>query len=146
MTEVAFHFNVLDRTLHLCRLLRKVVGSGKRALVLLPTEHMAQVNQTLWAFSQEDFIAHASVQDALSVQQRSAVLLADAPVDPGHTQVLINTRPEMPQGFELFERVLELVGTQDEDKASARQRWRSYSQQGYAIQQHDLAKSKAQAA
>lgn len=146
MTEVAFHFNVPDRTHYLCRLLRKVVGSGKRALVLLPSERMAEVNHALWAFSQEDFIAHATTQDAASVQQRSLVLLAETVVDAGHAQVLINLRPDMPQGFDVFERVLELVGLEEDERLSARQRWRAYRQQGYALQQFDLAIPRTQAA
>ncbi len=142
MTEVAFHFNLPDPTHYLCRLLRKVVGVGKKALVLLPPTRVAELDQLLWTFSQEDFLPHARSSDVASVCQRSPVLLATGMCDPGHSQVLINTLAGVPEGFERFERVIELVGPSDEERLAARQRWRAYAQQGYGLVRHDLAHAK----
>ena len=46
---------------------------------------------------------------------------------------------QVPAGFERFERLIELVGNVDDDRAQARQRWRHYADRGYAITHHDLA-------
>lgn len=143
MTEVAFHFNVPDKTQYLCRLLRKVVGAGKRALVLLPEPMMPELDQALWTFSQEDFIAHALGSDDASLRQRSAVVLAGTMLEAGHTQVLVNCQPEVPIGFERFERVLEIVGHDENERVQARQRWRAYTQQGYDLIRHDLSQRSA---
>ncbi|HEX5806058.1 MAG TPA: DNA polymerase III subunit chi [Macromonas sp.] len=143
MTEVAFHFNVPDKTLYLCRLLRKVVAAGKRALVLLPAPLVPTVDQALWTFSQEDFLAHALEQDTPTVKQRSAIVLASQVCDAGHQQVLINCLAELPPGFERFERVLEIVGSDEAERAQARQRWRAYVQQGYDLIRHDVAQRAA---
>ena len=45
----------------------------------------------------------------------------------------------VPQGFEQYQRLIELVGTAEDDRAHARQRWRHYAGRGLAIQRHDLA-------
>jgi DNA polymerase-3 subunit chi len=44
----------------------------------------------------------------------------------------------MPEGFDVFDRVIEVVSVDEEDRATARLRWKQYVQQGYAIQRHDL--------
>jgi DNA polymerase-3 subunit chi len=38
-------------------------------------------------------------------------------------------------------RLIEVVGPDDEDKASARQRWKHYTQHGFHINRYDLAGS-----
>ena len=42
-----------------------------------------------------------------------------------------------------FERVIELVGLEDEDRQAARQRWKHYATRGYAIARHDLGAAPA---
>jgi DNA polymerase-3 subunit chi len=44
----------------------------------------------------------------------------------------------MPQGYETFERVIEVVGLGEEDKTHARERWKTYSKRGYTLVKHDL--------
>lgn len=139
MTEVAFHFNVPDKVNYLCRLLRKVTGTGKRALVLLPDGDLHDLDSALWTFSQSDFISHTTGNDTQTIRNRSAVVLATQPCDVGHHDVLVNTLPDVPSGFAGFDRVLEIVGLEPDDRLQARARWKLYAQQGYAVQQYDVA-------
>ena len=44
----------------------------------------------------------------------------------------------MPQGYETFERVIEVVGLSDEDRSHARERWKNYAKRGYSMVKHDL--------
>lgn len=139
MTEVAFHFNVADRTDYLCRLLRKVLAAHRQALVLLPESVLGELDRTLWTFSQQDFVPHALVSAPTTIRERSPVLLASTPCDVAHSDVLINTLPEVPQGFERFARLLEIVGLDESERLPARQRWRYYTQQGYPLVRYDVA-------
>ena len=51
----------------------------------------------------------------------------------------MNLGGQMPTGFARFERVVEVVSADDEqDRQLARQRWREYTAQGYAIVRRDL--------
>jgi len=45
----------------------------------------------------------------------------------------------VPEGFERFERLIEVVSQDDGDRQRARARWKHYADRGYAIQRHDLA-------
>jgi len=139
MTEVAFHFNAPDKQAYACRLLRKAVGSGARVVVTAPSEVLAHLNSLLWTFSQLDFVAHATAGDPPRVQAASPVFLAESLADVPHRQVLLNLGQQVPAGFEDFERLIEVVSLDDDDRQGARGRWKQYSERGHAIVRHDLA-------
>lgn len=143
MTEVAFHFNAPDKVGYACRLLRKAVASGARVVVTGEPALLRTLDVALWSFSPLDFIAHCHNPKDATMRDASAVVLADslpelAP-DMAQRPVLLNLGQEVPAGFERFERLIEVVTLQDEDRASARGRWRHYADRGYAIKRHDLA-------
>ncbi len=140
MTEVAFHFNAPDKLAYACRLLRKAAAAGSRVVVTAPAEALARLDTLLWTFSQTDFIAHARVPGEADVVAASPVLLTETPGAAGlpHHQVLLNLGGQMPAGFEAYERVIEVVSLDEEDRQQARGRWKAYASQGYDIVRHDL--------
>lgn len=144
MTEVAFHFNVPDKLGYACRLLRKAHAAGSRVVVTGPAEELRTLDVQLWTFSPAEFIphCHATAADPALVDA-SPVLLADAPRGTPHQEVLVNLGAAVPDGFERFERLIELVTQEDDDRQQARLRWKHYASRGYAITRHDLAAREA---
>jgi len=61
--------------------------------------------------------------------------------DPLHDGVLINLRAEQPPYFSRFERLIEIVSLDDEDRRLARERYRFYRERGYPLDSHDLSRS-----
>ena len=59
MTQVAFHIGIDDRVGYACRLLRKAVASGAKALVVGEPDTLAALDKALWDFEQTSFFAHA---------------------------------------------------------------------------------------
>ena len=98
-----------------------------------------QLDADLWAVSPVDFIAHGVVGTAQSALDRAAVLLVRnlTQVDDSRP-VLINLDTTVPDGFARFERVIEIVSNDEEDRQSARSRWKHYTAMGYEIKRHDL--------
>lgn len=139
MTEVAFHFNAPDKLSYACRLLRKAVGSGARVVVTGEAGLLRELDVALWTFSALEFVPHCRSSDAPATLAASPVVLADAPRAAPHQQVLVNLGLPVPEGFERFERLIEVVTQEDEDRQQARQRWKHYADRGYAIVRHDLA-------
>lgn len=139
MTEVAFHFNAPDRVAYACRLLRKAVGSGAKLVVTGLPETLQQLDAALWTFSPTDFVPHCFLESEPYVVAASPVILAPSIQSVPHQQVLVNLGQLVPGGFERFERVIEVVGLDDEDRQLARGRWKHYADLGYAITRHDLA-------
>lgn len=141
MTDIAFHFNMPDKVQYACRLLRKGVNSGAKLTVTGPQALLADLDERLWTFSALDFIPHGFFDHSSAQSARAPVLLAS---DISHTQLhpwLLNVGDTVPAGFERFERVIELVGTSEEDRERSRARWRQYSAGGHKIARFDVASS-----
>ncbi|MEI8168825.1 MAG: DNA polymerase III subunit chi [Rhodoferax sp.] len=138
MTEVAFHFNAPDPVAYTCRLLRKAVSSGAKLVVVGSPDTLQQLDVGLWTFSATDFVPHCYIDSDPNILATSPVVLATTTASVPHQQVLINLGHSVPDGFELFERVIEVVGLGDDDRQLARSRWKSYTDCGYTITRHDL--------
>ena len=140
MTEVAFHFNAPDKLGYACRLLRKAVAKGSKVVVTGEAELLRDLDVALWTFAPLEFIPHCQQEgSAPAVLAASAVVLADAPRAAPHHQVLVNLGRQVPDGFERFERLIEVVTADEADRLQARQRWKHYAERGYAITRHDRA-------
>ena len=140
MTEVAFHFNAPDKLGYACRLLRKAHAAGSRVVVTGRPELLRELDVTLWTFGALEFIPHCyGATQGERVQARSPVVLSDSARAAPHQEVLVNLGPEVPEGFERFERLIEVVTLDGEERQQARRRWKHYADRGYSIQRHDLA-------
>ncbi|HVL74403.1 MAG TPA: DNA polymerase III subunit chi, partial [Noviherbaspirillum sp.] len=51
-----------------------------------------------------------------------------------HHEVMVNLSPATPALFARFERLIELVGLDEADRAAGRERFRHYRQRGYPIE------------
>lgn len=145
MTEVTFHFNAPDKIGYACRLLRKALGSGAKVVVTGEDGLLRDLDVALWNFSAVDFLPHCRDTDAgPGVLAASPVVLAASARSAPHQQVLVNLGAAVPEGFERFERLIEVVSVEDGDRQLARRRWKRYADRGYAIAQHDLIAREAQ--
>lgn len=143
MTAVAFHFGVASKQDYTCRLLRKAVASGARLVVLTDAAQLEQLDRALWALSPVDFVAHCVASAPAAVRNRSPVILAthtSQVPDPELRQILLNTTDTVPEGFEQFNRLIEIVSAQESDRLLARQRWRHYAGKGHSIEKHEVSK------
>ena len=88
-----------------------------------------------------EFVAHAWVREAEAVPaglRDGIVWLAPDPLAAPVHETLLNLGDAAPRGFESFERLIELVSTDESDRAAARERWKSYAGRGYAIARHEV--------
>lgn len=139
MTEVAFHFNMPDKTQYLCRLLRKAVTQGAQVAVTGPQQALDELDRALWSFSATDFVPHCRADSDPAVLEASPIVLGVTPSQAPHHDVLLNLDAQVPSGFERFERVIEVVGPHDDERVQSRLRWKYYQQRGYALVRHDLS-------
>jgi len=136
MTEVSFHFNVADRTDYTCRLVRKASRLGASVVLAGPAEALAHFDRALWTFDDLEFLPHVLLRPGQPVAPRlsaTRVWLAQDASQPGHHEVLVNLGADAPAGFESFEKVVEIVSTDEADRLAARVRWKHYKARGYAI-------------
>ncbi len=144
MTEVTFHVRVADPLAHACRLVRKAWASGAQVVVTAEPDVLRELDTSLWTFAERDFIPHCVAGAAPAhVQARSPVVLAADPLSGPHRQVLVNLAPRVPEGFERFERLVEVVGAEPEAHGEGRRRWKHYKDRGYALVHHDMSEPRA---
>lgn len=146
MTEIAFHFNLPDKLAYACRLLRKACTQGKSVGVLAPPDVLHDLDQRLWTFSALDFVPHCLAGAASGLAAVSPVVLTSDSAALTESGVLVHAGLALPVGFERFKRLIELVGTSDEERAAARQRWRHYAERGYTVTSSDFAQRRARLA
>ncbi len=141
MTRVSFHFNVPQRLVYACRLLRKATRQNARVTVTGDRGALAELDRALWSFEPTEFIPHVLLREGETLSERlhdTPVCLTAHPGQAPHHGVLVNLGNEPPAGFESFERLIEIVSTDETDRAAARARWKHYAARGYEIEKHEV--------
>lgn len=130
MTRVDFHSQVNDKIHYSCRLIRKARAANCQILVLSQDQQQAQaLDQALWNFSASDFLPHVMLDSPLA-QQTPILITTTLQTALPHYDLLINLSQHLPENFQQFNRVIEVISQQEDDAASGRQRFRLYQQQG----------------
>ena len=138
MTEVEFHFNAPDKLAYACRFVRKALRHEARVAVVAAPEPLQQLDRMLWELGATDFVAHCLDTASDELLRASPVLLSARPADSVHKEILLNLGDAIPEGFDQFARLVEVVSLAEQDRQLARMRWRGYAAQGYAIARRDL--------
>lgn len=143
MTTIDFYFNAEDRLQVACRLAGKALSQKKRMLVYAPDSELAsRIDRMLWTWPALGFVPHCAVHDALAPDTPVLIGGEEAwKTQPAGCDVILNLGAGCPPHFERFDRLLEVVGSGDEERNAGRERYRFYQHRGYKITNHDLAKS-----
>lgn len=133
MTRIDFHSNVPDKHDYACRLVRKARAANCRIVVLTKdSAELAALDDRLWTFADRSFLPHVAADDPLAAS--TPVILAHSDdAELPHHEVLINLSERTPAHFARFERMVEIVSSEDQEKAAGRERYRFYQQRGYPL-------------
>jgi DNA polymerase-3 subunit chi len=138
VTSIDFYFNAADRLQVACRLAGKALAQGRQLLVYAPEgDSASRIDKLLWTWPATGFVPHCSLHDPLAPD--TPVLIAADAEAPARCELLLNLAASCPPHFERFERLLEVVGADEGERAAGRERYRYYRSRGYAIANHDLA-------
>ena len=133
MTRIDFYHYAEDKLRFACRLAARAYDQSSRVVVYSPdAEALARLDKDLWTFQATRFVPHCYAGASLAGE--TPVILAASDEHLPHHDVLLNLADEWPPFFSTFERLLEIVAADDEDKAKARLRYAFYRKRGYDIQ------------
>lgn len=122
-----------------CRLSQKIYSLGQAAFIHTEDiEQAKELDDLLWTFDQGSFVPHSVQQDAEEMPN-TPLLLGGAPPPQGRHDVLISLGKAVPDCYAQYERICEFVDDTAEEKASARERYRFYRDQGLAPGHHDIS-------
>jgi len=122
-----------------CRLCRKIHTLGHRIYVQTPDlEQARKLDELMWTFDQSSFVPHG-LYDPGQVEMDTPIALGPHPPSGGDYEVLVTMLDTVPDQYDEFARVAELVDNTPEDKALARDRYRWYRDRGCELSKHDLS-------
>ena len=138
MTRIDFYTQVENKTRLAFTIGCKVVAREQRMVILLQDANaMDELDKSLWSLAATSFLPHCKESDPLAPRTPIILTCSKPPADAD--QVLLNLAAGPPDFFGRFERLIEFVGTQPDDIARSRERFRFYRDRGYEIQTHNLA-------
>lgn len=137
MTRIDFYYDAADRLLVACRLAAKAAQQNLRVLIYAPDAETARaMDRMLWTSPPTGFVPHCMAHDRLAAE--TPVLITEDRETVPHDEVLVNLSAERPAHFARFQRLVEIVGREEAERAAARDRFRFYRERGYQIYTHDL--------
>lgn len=138
---IDFHVNVDHGVTYACRVVRKARAAGKTVLAFSrDRERRARLDMALWTFSALDFLPHVELPSVHA--PRTPVWLSGSADEAGRDLLLLlddEAPPDFAAWFPRFERVIEVVSTDPEERARARTRFRLYREAGFTPVAHEVA-------
>ena len=133
MTRIDFHTNIPDKLTYACRLARKALAArGKLVLLAEDAAQAAALNEALWTLSATDFLPHVMAGDALA-PHTPIIVTHDEEAEFPHADMLVNLTRRVPSTVDKFQRVFEIISTDEDDAAAGRKRYVAYKQQSYPL-------------
>jgi DNA polymerase-3 subunit chi len=138
MTRVIFYSNVSDKQAALMILIRKALAKRHLITLFAESEQSAKVySDVLWQQEAISFLPNVLASDALANQTPVVIGWQDDQLC--QDDILVNLAQRQLTVFSRFKQLVELVGTDEQDKALARERFKFYRDRGYEIKHFDEA-------
>lgn len=143
MTKVDFYIlQSGSREQTACKLIEKAYSLGHRIYVHTGSEDQVnKIDNLLWTFRAGSFIPHQCYQadaDQTEANKETPVQIGAHEAPDIDSDVLVNLATEVPLFFSRFQRVAELIGTDDTTKTQGRERYRFYKDRGYQLETHNV--------
>jgi DNA polymerase III subunit chi len=140
MTRIEFYFNVSNKPQALADLVQAACNKRRKVTIATENEALAsKVSADLWQNKPSSFLPNALANQLTGAQ--TPIIIHWPTCELLQDDLLINLTPNEPVFFSRFTQLIELVGDEEQDKRSARARFKFYRDRGYEIKSVDLAKT-----
>lgn len=137
MTEIKFFFNVDNKLQFACKLAKRACDEGRKMIVYAPSPKLAdEFDRLLWTFSQLSFVPHVKAGHAFAAE--TPIVIASDDTGLTHHQALLNIGDDPPPFFSRFDALREVVSSDGDDRASARERMKFYKSRGFDVRTQDM--------
>jgi len=137
VTRIDFYRYAEDKLRFACRLAARAFDASSRLVVYTPdAKVLGKFDELLWTYQATRFVPHCMAGAAIEAE--TPVILASSGESLPHHDVLLNLGDEWPPFFATFERLLEIVSTDEADKERARARYSFYKQRGYELKVNEV--------
>ncbi len=142
MPELSFYVlqsdSFHDRYFFACRLIEKAYQNGQFCYVLMDSLAEAQIlDDMLWTFRTGSFIPH-QIMTQTPPDIVSQVLIGTQNTPPAWRSIVFNLSSQLPENWETFGRILEILDNSENTKIAGRARYAAYKRTGATITTHKL--------
>ena len=134
VTAVEFRTGVRDKRGYALRWLRLAARRGARVRVLGSPTELQALSQLLWVADKESFLPHAMAMAGTVPSgqglQRTPLWLGAGPVAGDEPPLLLNLGQELPTRTQGYERIIDVVSTEEDEVRAGRERWAAYKRLG----------------
>ncbi len=145
MTETSFYIlktdQPRDRYIVACRVAEKAYKLGQQVFILADsTDQIMTLDNLLWSFRQGSFVPHLIVdEEAQDISELIPNVVKIGTNSNRHSAtVLINLTVQIPDNFERYERIAEIVDQDEQIKQAGRQRYKTYQAKNIDLKTHKL--------
>lgn len=139
MSKVSFYLlkqgQAAERYLFACRLCEKI--SAQKLKIYLHTDTYEQatyLDDLLWSFRPDSFLPHCLL--GADIDEEVSIRIGHGENFQKNFDVLINLSEQVPAFYGQFDRVAEIISTDETEKAQGRQRWSQYKEDGVELETH----------
>jgi DNA polymerase-3 subunit chi len=137
LTQVFFYHGASDKIAAACALLGGAYAKQKPVLVFAPEKEVASgVDRMLWTHPALGFVPHCHGDSPNAAE--TPILITDKLDTLPQDERLMNLSQIVPPGFSRFHSLIEVVGQEEADRNSARERVKFYKDRGYEVRYFDL--------
>ena len=132
--EISFyHLTAQPLNIALPKLLSKVRTANMKVVVKVRNlEDMNDIDQVLWTYEAESFLAHDTLKS--KYQKDQPIYITTGEENPAIADVLVLTDGSTSEDMESYKRVLDIFdGNNSSALDAARERWSKYKNDGYVI-------------
>lgn len=120
-----------------CTLSAKIVRQGLNIHIHTDSRDTAiSMDDYLWTYKDVSFLPHKLVDDR--DQLDTPITIGWDGCNPGNNDVLINLGLNIPEFANTFDRIIEIVTTNDLVREQARDRYRQYRDMDFELHNHDM--------
>ncbi|WP_428825387.1 DNA polymerase III subunit chi [Azonexus sp. IMCC34842] len=138
MTQVFFYHGASDKIAAACALLGGAYAKRKPMLVFAPDKAIANsVDRMLWTQPALGFVPHCQADSPVAAE--TPIVITDSLDNIPQDERLMNLSQDVPPGFSRFQSLIEVVGQEEDERSSARDRVKFYKDRGYEVRYFDLS-------
>ncbi|MDF2868151.1 MAG: holC [Gammaproteobacteria bacterium] len=122
-----------------CRLIEKAYQAGLK--VYIHTDNIEQASRLdvmLWTFRDISFVPHALYESEMASCSPVTIGYAKEPAE--QHDLLVNLTDQIPNFYQQFQRVIEIIPNHEAAKQLARAHYKSYKDAGCELHSHQLEK------
>ncbi len=132
MTRVQFYSNVTDKQAAIAVLAQRALARKNLMTIIVESEQAAQAcSQNLWQHGETSFLPNVLAPDALA--KTTPIVIDWQENQLCQDDILINLSNSQLTVFSRFKHLVELVGTDEQEKVLARERYKFYRDRGYEV-------------